>query len=94
MVAEELGNLLNVKVKVILGGNTKQLMFNPSFDDVDLVVASIGAISKLVTTGIYRMNEVRHVVLDEADTLLDDSFNPKLVYFMRRFGVNRKMLYF
>lgn len=33
-------------------------------------MATIGAISKLVTTGIYRIDQVRHVVLDEADTLL------------------------
>lgn len=58
---------------------------NPNFEDIDILVGSIGAISKLTTTGIFRMTEVRHVVLDEADTLLDDGFNEKLVYFLRRF---------
>ncbi|CRL00412.1 CLUMA_CG013679, isoform A [Clunio marinus] len=84
--AKELSTGLNLNVKIIIGGNTKQKMFNPSFEDIDILVGSIGAISKLTTTGIVRMNKVKHVVLDEADTLLEDSFNEKLVYFLRRFS--------
>lgn len=61
---------------------------NPEFQATDILVGSIGAISKLVTTGIYRMKSVRHVVIDEADTMFDDTFSDKLVYFMRRFPVN------
>ncbi|XP_005190858.2 probable ATP-dependent RNA helicase DDX28 [Musca domestica] len=88
-VAKDLCTDMDVRVKTILGGNTKRLMMNPEFDDVDIVVASVGALSKLVTTGIYRMDHVRHVVLDEADTLLDDSFSDKLVHFMKRFPFHK-----
>ncbi|XP_022226750.2 probable ATP-dependent RNA helicase DDX28 [Drosophila obscura] len=84
-VAENLSQGTDLKVKALLGGNTKQLMMNPKFEEVDVLVATLGALSKLVTTGIYRMEQVRHVVLDEADTLLDDSFTDKLTYFLRRF---------
>lgn len=87
--AEELSDGLGVGVKVITGGSTKKKVMNPEFEDIDILVGSIGAISKLTTTGIYRMNHVRHVVLDEADTLLDDSFNEKLEYFVRRFPFHR-----
>ncbi|KAH8360935.1 hypothetical protein KR093_000540 [Drosophila rubida] len=79
----------NLKVKALLGGNTKQQMMNPEFEQMDILVATLGAVSKLVTTGIYRMDQVRHVVLDEADTLLDDSFTDKLTYFLRRFPFHR-----
>lgn len=61
-------------------------MMNPSFEDIDILVGSIGAISKLTTTGIFRMNEVKHVVLDEADALLEDGFNEKLSHFLKRFS--------
>lgn len=37
-IAEDLGKHFNLKVKTILGGRTKQLMLNPSFEDVDLLV--------------------------------------------------------
>lgn len=86
-VAEKLCQHSDFQIKTILGGNTKRLMVNPEFADVDVLVSTVGALSKLVTTGIYRMEEVRHVVLDEADTLLDDSFSDKLGYFLRRFPV-------
>lgn len=33
------------------------------------------------------MHQVRHVVLDEADTLMDDSFSGKLQYILKRFPV-------
>lgn len=61
---------------------------SPEFAPVDILVGSIGAVSKLVTTGIYRMQCVRHVVIDEADTMFDDTFSDKLVHFMKRFPVN------
>lgn len=91
-VCERLAGGLELQVKTIVGGNTKRLMMNPSFDDVDILVGSIGAVSKLVTNGIYRMERVRHVVLDEADTLLDDSFNEKLAYFLRRFPFHKNLV--
>lgn len=33
------------------------------------------------------MRYVRHVVLDEADTLMDDSFNELMTHFLSRFQV-------
>lgn len=41
----------------------------------------------LFILGIYSMRHVRHVVLDEADTLLDDSFNELVTKFLSRFHV-------
>ncbi|XP_063240676.1 probable ATP-dependent RNA helicase DDX28 isoform X2 [Bacillus rossius redtenbacheri] len=82
--------------KYLVGGRTKRKMMNPSFEKVDLLVASLGALSKLTSAGVYNMKRVRHIVLDEADTLLDDSFNEKLRHFLRRFplqvtdGVNER----
>lgn len=63
-------------------------MMDAEFEPIDILVGSIGAVSKLVTTGIYKMQRVRHVVIEEADTMFDDTFSDKLVYFMKRFPVN------
>ncbi|XP_016992234.1 probable ATP-dependent RNA helicase DDX28 [Drosophila rhopaloa] len=84
-VATKLTQGTNLNVQSLLGGNTKHLMMSPQFEEVDILVATLGALSKLVTTGIFRMEHVRHLVLDEADTLLDDTFTDKLTYFLRRF---------
>lgn len=89
-MAEELVDGLDINVKVTVGGRTKQKMINPRFEDMDILVGSFGAISKLTTTGIYRMDHVKSVVLDESDTLLDESFNEKMSYFLRRFAFHKK----
>lgn len=87
-VAGQLCHGLDINVQLLLGGRTKQIMLNPTFAAVDLLVGTMGATSKLVTSGVYRMHQCEHVVLDEADTLLDDSFNPKLTHFLKRFPVS------
>lgn len=88
-MAEDLSDGLDINVKVLVGGNTKQKMMNPDFEDVDILIGSIGAISKLTTTGIYRIENVKYVVLDESDTLLDESFHEKISYYVRKFPFHK-----
>lgn len=74
-------------MNVVVGGSTKQKMLHAKFEEVDILVGSIGATSKMVTNQIYRVNDVKQVVLDEADTMFDDTFSGKLEHFMGKFGV-------
>lgn len=97
-----------MNVKVITGGHTKRQIVNPVFEENDIIIATLGALSKLTNTGmifkcyfypqidliyciiilgIYSMRYVRHIVLDEADTLMDDSFNELMTHFLSRFQV-------
>ncbi|KAJ6622126.1 putative ATP-dependent RNA helicase DDX28 [Pseudolycoriella hygida] len=91
-VATSLCSGLNINVKTVVGGRTKRLIMNPHFETIDILVGSMGGLSKLVTTQIYRMKNVRHVVIEEADTMLDDSFSDKLIYFLKRFPFHRNCL--
>ncbi|KAG5675535.1 hypothetical protein PVAND_005431 [Polypedilum vanderplanki] len=84
-VASDLVEGLNINVKSVVGGSTKSKILNPTFEDIDILVGSIGVLSKLTTTGVYRIDQVSSVVLDESDTLLDDSFNEKISYYLRKF---------
>lgn len=86
-VAKELCNGLDLKVEVIVGGSSKSKIMHPKMKEIDILVGSMGVVSKMITTRIYRMHNVRHVVLDEADTMLDDSFLPQLGYVLKRFPV-------
>jgi len=52
-VAQKFSRKLMFTTKVLTGGHTKFKMMNPSFEEVDLLVASFGALSKLTTTGKY-----------------------------------------
>lgn len=85
----QVSEALGLQTQVIVGGHTKRLLLRPSFEDVDVLVGTVGALSKLITHKIYRVEHVRHVVLDEADTLLDDSFSERLGHLLRRFPFHR-----
>ncbi|CAB3235204.1 unnamed protein product [Arctia plantaginis] len=86
-VAQNIAQHLNLNVTTLVGGRTKRKMLNPPIEYCDLLVTTLGAYSKLVTTGIFKINNVHHVVLDEADTLLDDSFVEKLSHLMKKFAI-------
>ncbi|KAL0831579.1 hypothetical protein ABMA28_002364 [Loxostege sticticalis] len=90
-VAQNIAQSLNLNVTTLVGGKTKQKMLNPPIEYCDLLVTTLGAYSKLVTTGIFKLNNVHHVVLDEADSLLDDSFIGKVSNLMKKFSIRYKV---
>ncbi|XP_022123933.2 probable ATP-dependent RNA helicase DDX28 [Pieris rapae] len=89
-IAQNISEHLNINVSTLVGGKTKKKIIDPPIEYTDLMIASLGAFSKLVTTGIIKIHNVHHVVLDEADTLLDDSFIEKLVALMKKFRIHYK----
>lgn len=58
-VATTIGSSVGIKVKVLVGGKTKSIMMNPKFEEIDILIATPGALSKLSTVGIYKMDQVR-----------------------------------
>lgn len=92
VVAEPLAKALGLNVKVIVGGRTKRIMLNPEFSTVDLLIGTPGAIGKLSNVGIYKLNDVSITVLDEADTLIDDSFVDRLTGIIKRVSQSQLVL--
>ncbi|XP_050668717.1 probable ATP-dependent RNA helicase DDX28 [Leptidea sinapis] len=90
-VAQSISENLNINVTTLLGGKTKKQIMDPPIEYCDLLVATLGAFSKMVTTGIYKIHNIHHVVLDEADTLLDDSFIEKLTALLKKFQIRFKV---
>ncbi|XP_018311228.1 probable ATP-dependent RNA helicase DDX28 [Mycetomoellerius zeteki] len=82
--AKKICQYLGIRTKTITGGKTKKMMLDPPVEEVDIVVASFGVISKLTTTKIYKLDMVRHLVLDEADALFHETFEEKLQIFLRK----------
>lgn len=75
-VARHLGAHMQFDPHHVCGGRgTQKLLRNPEVSTVDLLVATPGVLSKLLTNRCYNMSRLNHVILDEADTLLDDSFS-------------------
>lgn len=85
--AKKICQYLGIRVKTITGGKTKKMLLDPPIEEVDIVVASFGVISKLTTTKVYKLNMVRHIVLDEADALFHETFEDKLQVFLKRVPV-------
>ncbi|XP_047019617.1 probable ATP-dependent RNA helicase DDX28 [Helicoverpa zea] len=90
-VAQNIAQRLNLNVTTLVGGRTKQKMLNPPIEYCDILVTTLGAYSKLVTTGIFKINNVHHIVLDEADTLLDDTFIDKMAHLLKKFPIQHKV---
>ncbi|XP_059055446.1 probable ATP-dependent RNA helicase DDX28 [Achroia grisella] len=90
-VAQSIAQELNISVTSLIGGRTKQKMLDPPIEYCDMLITTLGAYSKLVTTGIYKVHNVHHVVLDEADTLLDDTFIGKVSNLLKKFSIQYKV---
>ncbi|CAG9840162.1 unnamed protein product [Diabrotica balteata] len=83
-IARHLGDALGITVKTVVGGKTKALMMNPVFEDIDILVATPGALGKLSTA--------KYAVFDEADTLIDDSFIERMEGLIKRLTQSQVIL--
>ena len=85
-----IGEPLGIKVGLVSGGNIEKKLADERRYNVDVLVGSFGGLEKLLRGGKYSARALRHLVYDEADTLLDDTFNKDsvpLVPFLTRRGV-------
>ncbi|KAK4887552.1 hypothetical protein RN001_003823 [Aquatica leii] len=92
IITQVLTEAVGLKSQVIVGGRTKKMMLNPEFSDVDILIATPGAIGKLSTVGVYKLNNVEMAVFDEADTLIDDSFIERLTGIVKRLSQSQIIL--
>lgn len=82
-VARQLAAGTGVGVATMIGGVPK----NVTHTGLDLVVTTSGIIESHLNRGIYHINRLEHVVLDEADTLLDDTFSYEVVDLLENLNV-------
>jgi ATP-dependent RNA helicase DeaD len=83
-VLEPLGARKGVKVGLIYGGRAigpQRMMIR---DGVHIIVGTPGRVLDLINQGILWLNEVRYLVLDEADEMLDRGFAPDVEKIMSR----------
>ncbi|RWS14011.1 putative ATP-dependent RNA helicase DDX28-like isoform X2 [Dinothrombium tinctorium] len=70
-VARPLAACSSVGVAVTIGGKPQDCTFNLNYD---ILISTAGIITQHVNKGFLSLRNVKTLVLDEADTLLDDSF--------------------
>ena len=89
-VAMSVAEPLGIKVGMVTGGHIERKLADERRYNVDILVGSFGGLDKLIRGGLYSARALRHVVYDEADTLLDDTFNQEsvpLLSYLSRGGV-------
>ena len=64
----------NIRNVTIYGGQSINVQFNELEKGVEIVVATPGRLIDHIKRGSIRLENVKHVVLDEADTMLDMGF--------------------
>ena len=93
-VLTQLAYSLNLKVAVVFGG----VSINPQMMDLrggaDIVVATPGRLLDLADQNALRLNDVQHLVLDEADRLLDLGFADELQRVLALLLAKRQTLVF
>ncbi|KAL1500803.1 hypothetical protein ABEB36_006245 [Hypothenemus hampei] len=83
-LAQNLCQSVNLVANTLVGGRVKRIMLNPTFENVDVLVATPGVLGKLSTVGIYKLDSVENLILDEVDTLIDDSFIERMEGLLKR----------
>lgn len=65
-----------LRVRSVLGGTKKQIMRQNVAGNLEVLVATPGRLGQLLDTGELRLDDVRMLVFDEADQLIDPGFFP------------------
>lgn len=83
-VKQFVNDLVNNKVKTltIYGGNSISRQINKLKQGVNIIVGTPGRLIDLYKRGHLKLNQLRFVVLDEADRLLDMGFLPDIRYIL------------
>lgn len=83
-VLRTLADPIGVGCSVLVGGEPMQ----QSQSGFDIVITTIGLVQQHVRRGVYSLRTCRHLVIDEADTLLDDTFDFNLFDLLGNFKVS------
>lgn len=63
-------------------------------EGADIVIATPGRLISLLATGMIKLDHLEHLVLDEADRMLDMGFYDDIVKIIKQLPVNRQTLLF
>ena len=91
-----LGEFLKTKVTTltIIGGESIEQQTRALEDGVDVVVATPGRLLDLIEQKVLNLNDIKFLVLDEADKILDLGFAAELDLVLKEISSKRQNLFF
>jgi ATP-dependent RNA helicase RhlE len=93
-VFEKLGKYTNVKTIGIYGGVEQDPQIKQLHEGVDIVIATPGRVFDLVNQGYLVLRDIKVLVLDEADLMLDLGFYKDIEYLIKYLPRQRQTLFF
>jgi ATP-dependent RNA helicase RhlE len=88
------GRNLRLRRAVVFGGVGLEPQVRALAGGVDILVATPGRLADLLKRGALRLDGVRHLVLDEADRMLDMGFVKEVMRIVERLPKERQSLLF
>ena len=92
--ARTYGRYTNLRTVVIFGGVSERPQIDALHRGCDLLIATPGRLLDLVEQGVLDLSGVRHVVLDEADRMLDMGFIHAIKRILKMLPQDRQNLMF
>ncbi|MFQ5719698.1 MAG: DEAD/DEAH box helicase [Acidobacteriota bacterium] len=92
--ARRLGKYCEVRIATVYGGTGLGSQKTELLRGVDLVVGTPGRLIDFVRQTYLRLSKVRHLVLDEADRMLDMGFIKDIEFIMSKAPLSRQTLLF
>jgi ATP-dependent RNA helicase DeaD len=81
-----------VQIAAIYGGQQMSSQVRKLQDGAQVIVGTPGRVIDMLQRGILKTNQIRYVVLDEADRMLDIGFRPDIERILRKVPVDRQTL--
>lgn len=83
-----------IRHAVLFGGVSQQPQVNKLKAGVDILIATPGRLKDLMNQGLVSLKQVRYLVLDEADRMLDMGFIHDVKRIIRHIPADRQTLFF
>ena len=92
--SESLGKSLRMRTTTVYGGASINVQMNALQRGVNIVVGTPGRLIDLIERGSLRLDNVKFVVLDEADRMLDMGFIDDVDYILSKTPMQKQMMMF
>lgn len=77
-------NTEGIKSLVLVGGASRERQVKQlNYGKFDVYIATPGRLNDLITSGLVELNDIKYLVLDEADRMLDMGFEPQVRSILR-----------
>ncbi len=93
-VYREIGKGTNVKTLGLFGGVEQDLQIKTINNGIDVLVSTPGRMFDLISQGVLDISNIKFLVLDEADLMLDMGFAKDIKDVLRFIPKNRQTLFF